>query len=484
MSTSDDFDDIDEEDLLQAESEPTTQLTNLKRASPSEFDESIDHKRPKADGNNDESDGHTDYARSLERTILRDIWGFEKFRLKQETAITRLIQGGNACVIFPTGGGKSLVYQIPALAFDDFDQRCGRIAGGGMTLVVSPLIALMKDQVDALRRKNVAAAALDSSQSREAWLDTNEKIRQEKLKILYVAPERLNNEGFIQMIKHVKIRLVAIDEAHCVSEWGHSFRPDYLKVARFVQEIKAERTLCLTATATPKVASDICAAFDIPNEAVFRMTSYRPNLYLQTQSFNGPEEKMPALRTFLTSKSGPTIVYVHTHIETEVVAKELKSMKFSAMPYHAGMSNELRTSTQEAFMSSTSMIVCATIAFGMGIDKSNIRNVVHYAVPKSLEGYSQEIGRAGRDGLESTCMMFLCAADISTIEQWARADVPSLRSVQGLVRQIFNDNKSAQEGDIIERNLYTEGATWDFRVRSIHESITEQVADGGLAPDN
>lgn len=465
MSTSDGFDDIDEDDLLQAEFKPTIQPTNLKRVTPSEFDDPIEHKRPKADGDYDESDGHSDFARSLARTILRDIWGFEQFRLKQETAITRLIQGGNACVIFPTGGGKSLVYQVPALAFDDYDQHCSQTAGGGMTLVVSPLIALMKDQVDALRRKNVAAAALDSSQSREAWLDTSEKIRQDRLKILYVAPERLNNETFVQMIKHVKIRLVAIDEAHCVSEWGHSFRPDYLKVARFAQEIRAERTLCLTATATPKVADDICAAFDIPKEGVFRTTSFRPNLHLLAQSIQHPKEKIPALRTFLASKPGPTIVYVHTHEETEFVAKDLKSAGFNAMSYHAGMSNELRTSTQEGFMSSSNMIVCATIAFGMGIDKSNIRNVVHYAIPKSLEGYSQEIGRAGRDELKSTCMIFLCPVDISTIEQWARADVPSLRSVQGLVGRIFNDNKSAREGDIIERNLHTEGGNWDIRVR-------------------
>ena len=470
MSTSDGFDDIDEDDLLQAEFGPTSQPTNLKRATPSEFDEVIDYKRPKAGGTNDESDGHANFACSLARTILSDIWGFKQFRLKQETAITKLIQGGNACVIFPTGGGKSLVYQIPALAFDEYDQHCGQTAGGGITLVVSPLIALMKDQVDALKRKNVAAAALDSSQSREAWLDTGEKIRRDKMKLLYVAPERLNNEAFVQMIKHVKIRLVAIDEAHCVSEWGHSFRPDYLKVARFVQEIKAERTLCLTATATPKVADDICGAFDIPKEGIFRTTSYRPNLHFLAQSFQHPNEKITALKKILASKPGPTIVYVHTHEETDLVAKDLKLAGFNAKPYHAGMSNELRTSTQDGFMTSSNMIVCATIAFGMGIDKSNIRNIVHYAIPKSLEGYSQEIGRAGRDELKSTCMIFLCAADISTIEQWARADVPSLRSVQGLVGQIFNDNKSAPEGATIERNLIDEGRTWDIRVRSVIES--------------
>lgn len=466
MSTSDSFDDIDDEDLLQAELKPVTQPTDVKRAGSSDFNGAQNDKRHKANGNDDESDYDADFARSLARTILRDTWGFEQFKLKQEAAITTLIQGGSACVIFPTGGGKSLVYQIPALAFDSFDRHCGRATGGGMALVVSPLIALMKDQVDALRRNNVAAAALDSSQSREAWLDTSEKIRRDKLKILYVAPERLNNEAFVQMIKHVKIRLVAIDEAHCVSEWGHSFRPDYLKVARFVHEIKAERTLCLTATATLKVGDDICAAFDIPNEGVFRTTSYRPNLHLLAQSFQKSNEKMPALKELLASKPGPTIVYVHTHDETELVAKGLKSAGFSAMPYHAGMSNELRTSTQEAFMGSANMVVCATIAFGMGIDKSNIRNVVHYAIPKSLEGYSQEIGRAGRDERESTCMIFLCAADISTIEQWARADVPSLRSVQGLVGQIFDDNKSAREGETIERNLHEEGRVWDIRVGS------------------
>ncbi len=219
----DDYGEIDDEALvlLTTRAEESSMAGDLKRKNSYTADESVLKKRSKV--------GDDDPVIGLARNILKKTWGFQGFRLKQEVAIARLITGGNAAVIFPTGGGKSLVYQVPALAFDEYDGLCGRTRGKGVTLVVSPLIALMKDQVDALKRKGVAAAAMDSSQSREAWLDTCDKLRTGQLKLLYVAPERLNNEGFIAMIKGLKIRMIAIDEAHCISEWGHAFRPDYLK---------------------------------------------------------------------------------------------------------------------------------------------------------------------------------------------------------------------------------------------------------------
>ena len=221
VSDSDDeFGEIDDEELaLLAENAEKT--NDLKRKNPYTAEKSNEPKRTKL-----RSD---DPVVQLARSILKKTWGFPAFKLKQEIAIARLITGGNAAVVFPTGGGKSLVYQVPALAFDDHDELCGKARGEGVTLIISPLIALMKDQVDALKRKGVAAAAMDSSQTREAWLDTCEKLRRGQLKLLYVAPERLNNEGFVEMIKAVKIRMVAIDEAHCISEWGQAFRPDYLK---------------------------------------------------------------------------------------------------------------------------------------------------------------------------------------------------------------------------------------------------------------
>lgn len=330
----------------------------------------------------------TSTAATIARHVLNGVWKFPAFRLAQEAAITRLILGESAVVIFPTGGGKSLVYQVPALVFDTWDSIRGQPSGGGVTLVISPLIALMKDQVDALQRLGVEAAAMDSTQSREAWLETCEKLKSGLLKLLYVAPERLQNEGFVAMIGAVKIRMVAVDEAHCVSQWGHAFRPDYLKVARFVKEVHAERVLCLTATATPQVAQDICSAFSINKHGVFRTTSYRSNLSLRAQAFGTQEEKLTALKMFLTEHTGPSIVYVQTHEQTELVHVRLIADGFNAYGYHAGMANDMRASVQEKFMKSKNIVIVATIAFGMGIDKSDIRNIVHFAVPKSLEGYS------------------------------------------------------------------------------------------------
>ena len=215
----DDFGEIDDAELVLLATH--AEQSDLKRKNPFSEDASPLEKRVKI--------GDKDPVMNLARNILKNTWGFPEFRLKQELAIARLITGDNAAVIFPTGGGKSMVYQVPALAFDDYDELCGRTRGKGVTLVVSPLIALMKDQVDALKKKGVAAAAMDSSQNRESWLDTCNRLRNGQLKLLYVAPERLNNEGFVEMVKEIRIRMIAIDEAHCISEWGHSFRPDYLK---------------------------------------------------------------------------------------------------------------------------------------------------------------------------------------------------------------------------------------------------------------
>lgn len=442
-----DYGSIGDNEILEIE-------VNMKRKSPGETQPDDDpRKKLKVE---------SDSATSIARKVLKTVWRFPAFRLAQEAAITRLIHGESATVIFPTGGGKSLVYQVPALAFDEYDQQCGLPLGGGVTLVISPLIALMKDQVDALRRLGVEAAAMDSSQSREAWLDTCQKLKSGVLKLLYVAPERLQNEGFVAMISATKIRMVAIDEAHCVSQWGHAFRPDYLKVARFVKEVQAERVLCLTATATPQVAQDICAAFGIDDDGVFRTTSYRSNLSLRAQSMKSAEAKLIALTTFLKANKGPTIVYVQTHEQTEHVSSHLKKDGFKAYGYHAGMLTDARTSVQERFMTAKDIVIVATIAFGMGIDKADIRNIVHYAIPKSLEGYSQEIGRAGRDGLPSTCMIYLCGPDIAIMEEWSRADVPSLRTVKGLVGEIFS-NSEAKPGAVIERNLFEESKEWDIR---------------------
>lgn len=298
-------------------------------------------------------------------TILRKVFQMDAFRLKQEAVISRILHGGSAVVVFPTGGGKSLCYQLPALVFEDMDKSVeDRGEGqGGITLVVSPLIALMKDQVDALLRRGVKAAVLDSTRTREQYLETMELLRTGTLKLLYCAPERLNNEGFVESMKCVRggIRLVAIDEAHCISEWGHAFRPDYLKVARFVEEVQAERVVCLTATATPKVAKDIRDQFNIDETGLFRTSSYRSNLELLAESAATKQELYPKLFGFLLKNLGPTIIYVTLQKQTEVLAIKLRNKGFKAQSFHAGMHSAEKMRVQDEFMVKDDLIIVATV---------------------------------------------------------------------------------------------------------------------------
>lgn len=415
-------------------------------------------------------------ALNVAMNILNTRFKLPRFRLKQELAITRVLTGGSAVVVFPTGGGKSLCYQVPGVAFKAMDRITGIRQGhaeGGITLVVSPLLALMKDQVDALKRLGIKAAALDSTKSRDEYLATVDQMREGKLDLLYCAPERLNNEGFVASIANVKggVRLLAVDEAHCISEWGHSFRPDYLKVARFAKEIQAECVLCLTATATPKVASDVCKAFDIPSEGLFKTPTYRPNLALQARSFLTKEESYPELIKFLNGHMGPTIIYVTLQKHAESLSERLRKSGIKSRHFHAGMKPEEKVACQDEFMKSKELVICATIAFGMGIDKADIRNVIHYDIPRSLEGYSQEIGRAGRDGLQSHCMLYMCAEDFHLRESFARGDLPSKSSVSGLLQDIF-DSKPLNGS--IETSLFQQSKNYDIK-QTVLKNIYAQL---------
>jgi ATP-dependent DNA helicase RecQ len=358
--------------------------------------------------------------------LLREHFGFSEFRPGQQEAIRALIEDRAALAVFPTGGGKSLCYQLPALAVD------------GVTLVVSPLIALMKDQIDFLQRRGVPAARLDSSLTAEEVRTINDRLRAGELRLLYVAPERFNNERFLGDLKRLKVAIFAVDEAHCISEWGHNFRPDYLKLAQTARDIGAERVLALTATATPKVVADICEAFAIPSTGVVLTGFYRPNLTLLTTPCTPAVRNSLLVQRLRERPAGSTIVYVTLQKTAESVAYFLQQHGFAAEAYHAGMSPEDRTRVQDWWMATPGGVVVATIAFGMGIDKADVRYVYHANLPKSLESYSQEIGRAGRDGEPSTVEMFATAADLPALENFVYGDTPREESVRSLVRDLLS----------------------------------------------
>lgn len=357
---------------------------------------------------------------------LQQHFGFDTFLDGQEAAISRLMAGKSVLAIFPTGGGKSMCYQLPALMLDN------------LTLVISPLIALMKDQLDFLIRHGAPAARLDSTLTREENLKLFDDLNAGALKLLYISPERLGNERFLRSIARQKISLLAIDEAHCISEWGHNFRPDYLKIARLAKELQVERVLALTATATPEVADDVRAAFDIAKEDEVHTGFYRPNLKLSVVPSDRGSRDAALVERMKRRPAGPTIVYVTLQKTAEDVAAMLSRNGLPATAYHAGLETEQRTAIQDAFMASDNAIIVATIAFGMGVDKSNIRYVYHYNLPKGLESYSQEIGRAGRDGKTSVCEMLACVADVTTLENFTYGDTPEASTVEALARDVLD----------------------------------------------
>ena len=371
-------------------------------------------------------------SRSEVEAVLASEFGFSDFRPGQARVIEALLAGRSALAVFPTGGGKSLCYQLPALLLD------------GVTVVVSPLIALMKDQIDALLRQGVDAARLDSSLDPGEARDVADRLRAGQLKLLYVAPERFNNERFLAQLAQTPISLFAVDEAHCISEWGHNFRPDYLKLAARARELGAERVLALTATATPAVVDDICDGFGIAAADAVVTGFYRPNLTLLTTPAISSERDQLLLDALRERPAGSTIVYVTLQRTALRVASLLAAAGLPARPYHAGMKPEERVATQEWWTGSGSNIVVATIAFGMGIDKADVRYVYHFNLPKGLESYSQEIGRAGRDGAPSTCELYACRDDIPALENFAFGDTPTRDAIEGLLGEVFSHEVGVQ----------------------------------------
>ncbi len=357
--------------------------------------------------------------------ILEESFGHREFLPGQLEVIESLLDGHSAAAVFPTGGGKSLCYQLPALLLD------------GLTLVVSPLIALMKDQIDALAARGIAAARLDSTLSYEENREVTRSIRGGRLRLLYVAPERFSNERFREAIRPARIACFAVDEAHCISEWGHNFRPEYLKLARFARECAAERLLALTATATPEVLDDICRLFEIEPARAVRTTFYRSNLRLSTTPITSDRRDAHLLARLGEHPAASTIVYVMLQKTAERLAETLARNGFPARAYHAGLRDDVRAEVQDWFMGSDRAVVVATIAFGMGIDKPDIRAIYHYNLPKSLENYAQEIGRAGRDGEPSVCEMLVSREDLNVLENFVYGDTPTRSSTRALVDQVL-----------------------------------------------
>ncbi|AWM59525.1 RecQ family ATP-dependent DNA helicase [Stutzerimonas stutzeri] len=367
----------------------------------------------------------------IEQTLVQT-FGYDGFRAGQEQAIRAVVAGRSAAAIFPTGSGKSLCYQLPALLLPH------------LTLVVSPLLALMQDQLAFLHRHGIAAASIDSAQSREQTSQTMARAKSGELKILMISVERLKNERFRRFISQVPISLLVVDEAHCISEWGHNFRPDYLKLPDYQRQFNIPQVLLLTATATPPVIADMQAKFSIAADDVVTTGFYRPNLNLLVEPVSG-FNKQRRLVEWLTGKAGqPTIVYVTQQKTAEQIAEHLAQRGFPASAYHAGMAHELRESIQRRFMAGELNCIVATIAFGMGIDKADIRNVVHYDLPKSVENYSQEIGRAGRDGQPSDCLVLANRDSLSVLQNFVYGDTPEREGIRCVLDELLQAGAGGQ----------------------------------------
>lgn len=345
------------------------------------------------------------------RQILKARFGYENFRLNQEAVVNSVLQRRDTFVLMPTGGGKSLCYQIPALLFD------------GLTVVISPLIALMKDQVDSLRLNGVPAAYLNSTLSYSEQQEILQQLSANKLKLLYLAPERLlRTEGsdFISFLKQQRISLLAIDEAHCISEWGHDFRPEYRMLSKLKQAFGDVPVIALTATADQLTRKDILERLELRNPAVFVSSFNRPNIRYNVEPKRNSFDRLLQFLKEHSNDSG--IIYCLSRGAVEKLAEDLQAEGYNVLPYHAGLEKDVRARHQELFLKDEVKIITATIAFGMGIDKSNVRFVVHMDLPKSVEGYYQETGRAGRDGLNSEALLFYSAGDVMKLRNFATVE--------------------------------------------------------------
>jgi ATP-dependent DNA helicase RecQ len=353
-----------------------------------------------------------DEASSLLEKTLGERFGFSAFRTSQREVIASVLRGRPTLAVMPTGAGKSLCFQLPALLLP------------GVTLVVSPLVSLMKDQVDALTARGIAATFINSTLSENERQERAVAMAKGAYRLVYVAPERFRSPGFFSVLERTPIALFAVDEAHCISQWGHDFRPDYGRLGEVRQRLKVSRTLALTATATPEVRRDICHALRLESPAIFVAGFDRPNLYLEVVKVASDREKL-SCATALIGQGGGGIIYTATRKSAERIAAELALRGIQALCYHAGLSDEERKTAQEKFMENRRAIVVATNAFGMGVDKRDIRFVAHAQIPRSIEAYYQEVGRAGRDGEPAHAVLLFNHADVFLQQRLIEASNPS-----------------------------------------------------------
>ena len=373
-------------------------------------------------------------------TKLKHYFGFDKFKGDQEAIIRNLLAGNDAFVLMPTGGGKSLCYQLPSLIME------------GTAIVISPLIALMKNQVDVingLSEEDGVAHYLNSSLNKAAIQQVMDDVRQGKTKLLYVAPESLNKDENVEFLKGVKISFYAVDEAHCISEWGHDFRPEYRNIRPTINKIGVAPVIALTATATDKVRTDIKKSLGIPDAIEYKSSFNRPNLYYEVRQKTKDIDKQ--IIRFIKQHPGKSgIVYCLSRKKVEELAEVLKANEIKAAAYHAGLDSQTRSETQDDFLMERIDIIVATIAFGMGIDKPDVRFVIHYDIPKSLEGYYQETGRAGRDGGEGLCIAFYAYKDLQKLEKFMENKTVA---EQDIGRQLLQETAAYAESSVCRRKM-------------------------------